>query len=99
MSNDAADDTTENALEVLRRDDHPFVKPIVFVAPSWVRVGEAGSYKRLTPAPRYGQHTTEILRELGYSEDQIESLICLKVSHEYLPVIGSKDRYFWGQET
>ena len=98
VSNDAADETAKGSFELFIRKNHPSGAAIVSIAPSWVRVGENQSYTRLTPALRYGQHTTEILGELDYSKDEISALLQDKVTHEYLLGMGSKDKYFYEPE-
>ena len=94
VRNEAADEIAKGTVELVLRKDHPSGKPIINLAPTWVRIGEDHSYRRLTPALRYGQHTKEILIELGYSSDEINTLINLKVSHEYLPAMGGKHYFF-----
>ena len=42
-----------------------------------------------------GQHTREVLVELGYDEQQIERLFELRVAHDYLPAIGNAEAYFF----
>ena len=98
VSNEAADETANGMFNLLRWDDHPCGKPIILPEITWVRVGENQSYKRLTPTPRIGANTTEILLDLGYSEEEVAELIRIKVVHEYLPAIGSKDKYFFEPE-
>lgn len=98
VPNEAAEETATASSEVLRWDDHPCGTPIMFLAPNWVRVGENHSYKRLSPAPRLGEHTREILQELGYKNEEIAELIRLKISHEYVPVFGSQEVYFYKPE-
>ncbi len=93
VDNRAADETARACGEVLTQADHPCGKPITLKAPDWVRVGENHSYHRLGVAPRYGQHTREILQELGYTEDMVDELIRIGAVYEYLPVL-QKDRYF-----
>ena len=92
--NEVADERAEGTVEVIVRNTHPAGKPIVNLAPTWVRVGEDHNYRRLTPAMRYGEHTKDILKELGYFETEIEELIRLKVAHEYLPAMGGKYYFF-----
>ncbi len=96
VGNEPADETATPGAEVLRWDDHPSGKPIICLAPNWVRVGEEQFYRRLSPAPRRGAHTRDILRELGYSPDETEELIRLNIAHEFLPVLG--DKYFFELE-
>ena len=38
--------------------------------------------RQQSPAPRLGQHTSELLAELGYSADQIENLLASGACHE-----------------
>ena len=94
VDNQAADETATASTEVLLWPDHPCGKPVVCLAPSWVRVGEQHSYRRLPPAPRRGAHTRTVLQTLGYRDEQIEALVRLKVAHDYLPALGSREVYF-----
>ncbi len=97
VDNAAADEAATGALEVLRWPDHPSGLPIVLPAPAWVAVGEDHSYRRLAPTPKVGEHTREVLAELGYSDREIERLYALRVAHDYLPAIGSRELYFHRQ--
>ncbi len=94
VDNDSADGFATDALEILRWDDHPCGLPVVFPAPTWVRVGEYQSYKRPKVAGRLGGDTQDVLRELGYSDGQIAKFIRLRTSFEFHPSIGKKDAYF-----
>ena len=99
VSNEAADETANGMFKLLRWDDHPCGKPIIMPEMTWVRVGENQSYKRLTPTPKVGANSREVLLNLGYSEEEVAELIRIKVVHEYLPAIGSKDKYFFEPES
>ena len=95
VDNSESDETANGALEVLCWQQHPGGVPVTLPAPAWVRVGEEQSYLRRTPSPRRGQHSREIMAELGYAEADINELIALGVVHEYLPELGSKDVYYY----
>lgn len=93
VDNEEADETSQHTGEIFCWKDHPCGSPIIIKAPDWVLVGEERSYKRLTPAPIFGQHSKEILNDLGYSKEEIHELIDLKVVHEYQPIMGCKNAY------
>ncbi len=94
VSNDESIEGATDALEILRRENHPCGYPLDFLAPDHVTVGEDHTYKLLTPAPRFGGDTAEILKELGFQKAEIDDLIRLGVVQEYIPAIGNKDSYF-----
>lgn len=96
VGNDAFEESTNRTAELLIREQHPCGEPTPFIAPSWIRVSEQGTYKVLSPTPRYGKHTREILKELGYRSEQIEQLINLKVCHDYHSALAGREEYFWG---
>ena len=64
VSNEEAEETAKDSVEVLCWQQHPSRSPFRAIAPTWVRVGEAHSYKRLHVAPYPGEHTIEILCQL-----------------------------------
>jgi crotonobetainyl-CoA:carnitine CoA-transferase CaiB-like acyl-CoA transferase len=98
VENTPEDEQATGALEMLRWPDHPSGLPMVLPAPAWVQVGPDQSYRRLAPTPKVGEHTCEVLAELGYSESEIERLLALRVAHEYLPAIGDRETYFFRQQ-
>lgn len=78
-ANEVAPVTTE-----ILQCEHPISNSTVNrLAPNYVRVGEQRSWKRSSTDPAHGQHTVEILRELGFLEAEISELIRLKVSYEH----------------
>lgn len=98
VDNKQSNETAHGALDILCWQDHPCGSPVTLPAPTWVRVGEEHSYLRCQPAPRWGHHTKEILQELGFTQEEIEELIDVKVSHEYLPPLGGVAAYIDRQE-
>lgn len=95
VSNESANENAHGGIEFLCRHDHPSGVPFVLPANTGVRIGEDHSYFRPVVDRHLGTHTVEILELLGYEKFEIEELIRLNISYEYLPVLGSKGAYFF----
>jgi len=93
-----ADEIATGPGEILCYEDHPCGVPIIINAQDWVRVGEERSWKRLSAAVRPGYHSKEILKELGYTDTEIEELFHHKIVHEHPQGLVSNDGYFYGPE-
>ena len=98
IDNQASHEIATDAVKVLRREDHPCGQAVSMRPADHVQVGEDRSYFFPSPAPYLGQNTREILAELGYSESEINELIRLNVSLEYLAELGGKGKYFYEPE-
>ncbi len=90
-----ADEIALGSTAVDRWADYPSGTPYTTLSPNYVRVGEDKSYLRVNPPPRMGEHTIPILEGLGYDDQQIQELIRLNISHEYMPALGSKKAYYF----
>ncbi len=88
-------ETATASTEFLHWPQHPYGVPVTLLAPSYVRVGEQQSWHRLHTGPRMGEHTVQILSELGYTDDEIRELINIRVAHEYFPAFGGKDVFYF----
>jgi len=98
VDNNDADEVATDSTEMLRWEEHPYGFPVTLLAPNYVRVGEGQTWKRLRPGPRLGEQTAEILKELGYSENDIDELIKASVCCDYLPAFGSRDVFVFKPE-
>jgi formyl-CoA transferase len=75
------------AMELLREFDHPVVGPVVMAnSPLRMSGGETGTRR---PSPALGQHTREVLAELGYEAGEIEALIAQRVVRAWEPPAGA----------
>ena len=89
MESEGEIDIRQATFRVIRHDRHPMGRWCDLVAPNAVR--SQSSHIRIPgPAPKYGQHSREILREIGYNDDAIEVMIdsgatALGWSEKYLP--------------
>ncbi len=98
VSNEAADEAGGSMPPVLVWENHPCGTAAMRLAAETGYIGEARTTRRLKPAPRYGENSREILVDLGYSEKEGAELIRLKAVHDFLPGIGTADRYFFTPE-
>jgi crotonobetainyl-CoA:carnitine CoA-transferase CaiB-like acyl-CoA transferase len=82
-------DLTDSTYCFLRHDQHPSGRSVDIVAPNAIRP-QSSPISIPFPARKYGSDSRALLAELGYSTDQIESLIVQGVvseswSEDYLP--------------
>lgn len=77
------DDPQVKAAELLREFDHPVMGPVVMAnSPLKMSGGETGTRR---PSPALGQHTREVLSELGFGAEEIERLVAERVVRAWEP--------------
>ncbi len=76
----AGSDTIPHKSFRLRRGPHPSGYPTTVPLATWIRPATS-TVTVLKPAPAPGEHTAAILREAGYSEEQVAELIDQEVVH------------------
>lgn len=89
IERDGAMDLRGPTMAFIRHDPHPMGRFVDLTAPNAIRL-RAARIDVPGPAPKYGAQTREILAELGYDGEQIETLIAKGVvaeswSEDYLP--------------
>jgi crotonobetainyl-CoA:carnitine CoA-transferase CaiB-like acyl-CoA transferase len=67
-------DISKATFRAVRHDQHPMGRWVDLVAPNAVRPEKAG-ITNPGPAPKYGQHTREILAHIGYTHEEIRRMI------------------------
>ena len=69
-----ADDPQTVANQMFLEQDHPVVGRVKVVAPPFHLSGTRDESRLRRPAPMLGQHTDEVLQEMGYDSDVIARL-------------------------
>ncbi len=82
-------DIRQDTFRAIRHDDHPMGRWVDLVAPNAVRPTKA-PITIPSPMPKYGEHSTELLRDWGYQEDTVrrwlhEGIVADSWSSKYLP--------------
>ena len=98
VSRESANEQVKGSGQVLCWEDNIYGYPMTSLAPNYVRIGEDHSWKRLGIPAAAGEQTREILQALGYTEEEIEELVRLKVTHEYSPTLNNSDAAVLKQE-
>ena len=78
---DAWDDG--RSISIVRFTDHPAGSAVDLAPPAYVRLKNA-PIQLLYACPKQGTHTREILGELGYDDDYVDSLIAQGIAKEQL---------------
>ena len=68
----------ERPLLFVRHDDHPCGRWVDIAAPNAIRF-DRSTVRMPSPAPRYGEHTHQVLTSLGYSDSDISTLTDLGI--------------------
>jgi crotonobetainyl-CoA:carnitine CoA-transferase CaiB-like acyl-CoA transferase len=77
--NDLFEDEQYRAREYFVDIEHPHAGLLRYAGPPFKMSETPAAYRR--PAPRLGEHTREVLCELGYAEGEIEQLIASGAAH------------------
>ncbi|MGG1662506.1 CaiB/BaiF CoA transferase family protein [Brevibacillus sp. NRS-1366] len=80
-------DLDQSTMRFIRHDAHPSGYAIELVAPNGIRM----KHSHITipePAPKYGKHTRQILRQIGFDDAQINQLLADSVVSEAWSRIG-----------
>lgn len=67
-------DLASSTMLFIRHDSHPSGRNVDLVAPNAIRM-ERSSVRIPGAAPKYGAHTRQILKEVGYDEEEISGLL------------------------
>ena len=80
---EALDDPHVAARDMIAEVHHPVIGPMRTIAPP-TKFGDL-PYEVRGPAPWLGQHTTEVLREIGYTDEEIKRLYADGVAFDQHP--------------
>jgi crotonobetainyl-CoA:carnitine CoA-transferase CaiB-like acyl-CoA transferase len=65
------------AIDAIKEIEHPTVSTFTAIGPAWRFFGTPAAIQ--SPPPTFGQHTEEILKEMGVSPEEIQKLRALGV--------------------
>jgi crotonobetainyl-CoA:carnitine CoA-transferase CaiB-like acyl-CoA transferase len=74
------------SLKMTRAASHPCGYPTTLPLPTWIRPSKT-PVKRLSPAPWPGEHTVEVLREVGCDDDTVARMLHTAAARESWPVM------------
>jgi crotonobetainyl-CoA:carnitine CoA-transferase CaiB-like acyl-CoA transferase len=86
---EALDDPHVTARDMIAEVRHPVIGPMRTIAPP-TKFSDL-PYEVRGPAPWLGQHTTEVLRETGYNDEEIERLYADGVAFDQHPDLHRSD--------